>query len=171
MIEIADRWAVLFCLSAQAPMLAERLKELGGGAYYPTMTCTRRLPRRKTRETVTVAAFPGYVFAAWSGPHSCAALWRRAKVAARVLAVDGEALTVPRERLVRLQEAEERWAAPDRSPANFIPAPGTRVRFRLGPFEGMHAIVLKADAFTARVELEVLNAPATTPTDALVAAD
>ena len=171
MIAHANRWAVLYCLSTQAPTLVERLTGLGGAVYYPMMTRKRRIPRRTARTTVKVAAFPGYVFAAWSGRQSCADLWRRVMVPARILAVDGEALTMPRERLVRLQEAEERWAAPDRSPANFVPAPGARVRFCLGPFEGMHAAVLKADAFTARVELEALNAPVTTPTEALVAAD
>jgi transcription antitermination factor NusG len=87
---------------------------------------------------------------------------------AQVLAVRGEALTLDRGRIVALAEAERQWARPDRSPADFIPAPGTRVRFRVGPFEGMRAEVVKATAWEATVDLGI--GPVTTPTDALEAA-
>ncbi|MFO7758993.1 MAG: hypothetical protein R6V26_11050 [Roseovarius sp.] len=167
--EDADEWAVLKCHTQQAQLLIDRLAMFGGAAYYPTFPCSRRIPRRKARRTITVAAFPGYVFAAWAGGQSCRTIWRRASVPERVLAVRGEAVTLPRSRLVKLHEAEERWQAPDRSPANFVPEPGARVRFTLGPFEGLTATVVKADAWVAKVELDTLKAPAQTPTDALEA--
>ena len=165
--EDADRWAVLTCHSAQAQLLIDRMAQFGGAGYYPTFTKLRRIPRRKARHRVTVAAFPGYVFAAWAGDQSCRTIWRRASVPARVLAIRGEALTLPRSRLVELHEAELRWAAPERSPAVFIPRPGARVRFTLGPFEGMTGETVSADAWTARVSLDL--GPVTTPTDTLEA--
>ncbi len=168
--EDADQWVVLKCHSAQAQLLIYRLAMFGGAAYYPTFPRSRRIPRRKARQTVNVAAFPGYVFAAWAGGQSCRTIWRRASVPARVLAVRGEAVTLPRSRLVKLHEAETRWQAPDRSLANFVAEPGARVRFTVGPFEGLTATVLKADAWVAKVELDTLKAAATTPTDALEAA-
>lgn len=167
--ECATDWAVLRCHSSQAPTLRDRLNALGGAAYYPTFTRLRRIPRRNARRPITLAAFPGYVFVAWAGAHDGAALWRRAKVPARLLALRGAALTLPRDRLVALSEAEARWASPDRSPANFVPAPGDRVRFTVGPFEGLRATVISADAWAAKVELDMLGAPVTTPTDALAA--
>ena len=163
--EAADQWVVLTCHHKQAQLLIDRMAMFGGAGYYPTFAKLRRIPRRKARHRLTVAAFPGYAFTTWAGDQSCRTIWRRASVTARVLAMRREPVTLPRARLMELHEAEQRRAARGRPLANFIARPGARVRFTLGPFEGMIDETISADAWSARVDLGL--GPVTTPTDTL----
>lgn len=147
-------WSVLRCSPGRTIALAATLANRG--AWTPTWTRRRRLPRSPITRPITEACIPTFVFIPAPCVDDLPTLPRLPYTAMRF---DGALVKIPDRQLEPLRSIADKPLIP----AHRLPRPGQRLRFTTGPFEGLFAKVLSCTQRYATVSVDGFALPLQVP--------
>lgn len=150
-----SEWLVLGCSPSRTLALVAGLRHRG--AWTPTWTRRRRLPRSSIFRLVTEPVIPGMVFVPSFARHELPTVprvpyWITHKP-------DGSLMRVPDRQMEPLRKIADKPLVP----ASLLPKVGTRVRFMQGPWEGIIGRVLSCTIRCAFVQVEGIANPLQVP--------
>lgn len=148
-------WLVLGCSPTRTLALAAALKDRG--AWTPTWTRRRRLPRSSIFRLVTEPVIPGMVFIPSSMGNDLPAIPRVPFWLTRM--PDATLMRVPDRQMGPLRRIADKPLVP----AHQLPRIGSKVRFTQGPFEGIRGKVLSCTIRCAMIEVEGFALPVQVP--------
>lgn len=148
-------WLVLGCSPSRTLALVAGLRNRG--AWVPTWTRRRRLPRSSIFRLVTEPVIPGMVFVPSFSLHDLPAVPR---VPYWIMHDPlGDLMRVPDRQMEGLRKIADKPLVP----ASLLPKVGRMVRFTEGPFEGMQGKLIDCTIRAARVAIHGIHNPVTMP--------
>lgn len=146
MITDTGFWHILLCWPSQTQPISRRMEQDGWLVRVPLMAVRRRLPRKRSVETVIVPVLPGFVFV--SSEQGLFGIRRKYK--AKPMLVNGELAIASTQEIDLLEESSV--MSDDVSFSHF--APGSEVEASLGTAISLKGIVLGFNSVSCRYKIE-----------------
>lgn len=148
------QWLVLRCAPGRTMALAAALADRG--AWTPTWTRRRRLPRSPMTKPVKEACIPSFVFLPSGEGHNLPPV---PLIQYRLMHFEGMLVRIADHQLEPLRRIADKPLLP----AHKLPKAGQRLRFNSGPFQGLIAKVIRCTQRFATVSVEGFAQPLQVP--------